>query len=349
MEPERKEAPPNVSPPASAAVVSAPPVPDPKPSSPWENYLTGKKRSPEKLLVTLAKDAITLPDEATRDRFVEALLAKSARMARFISLLQASRTTSNRTLRKIVGDFAEAAIRRLQLITIPEALDGTTFEQAISFWLAGIRKKALGVAELNQLYLLLHFGALREVLDADTAFDLATTVVSKSGKKVQRQEPGQSLQTSLDVLLCAVPTRPVLTSLVAHANLTKRQMTQFNSQIAEQAEEIARLGAEIVQLKVNITALQEQIAGLKGENKAAEQKVQQLERQIIEFRDGYQHKLDALRARIRGVLQGELTRWVETALDAVRAEPPFTQAVQERLEDALKLIQKEIQWLQPSA
>ena len=88
---------------------------------------------------------------------------------------------------------------------------------------------------------------------------------------------------------------------------------------------------------------------LKEEKTAAENKVTELEKQIVELRDGYQHKLDDLRGRIRGMLQGQLTRWLQTALDASRSDPPWTQAIQERLEDALRLIEKEIQWLQPSA
>ena len=349
MEPENIEEPAGTSLPEPTAVVSPPPGAEVEPVSPWENYLTGKKQSPEKFLATLVKSAITLPDDAIKHRFVETLLAKPERMARFVLLLQASQATSNGTLRKITGDFAEAAIHRLQLITLPEPLDGIAFKRAISSWLASIRKRQLGPPQLNQLYLLLHFGALREVLDTATAFYLVSAAVSKSGKKVQRGEREEPLQSSLQVLLSASPTRPVLTSLAAHAKVTERQMAQLNAQIAGQAEEIASLRTEVVQLKANIAGLEEHIANLKRKNEASEEKIQLLEREIVEIRDGYQHKLDALRARIRGVLQGQLTRWIETALDAARAEPPFTQAVQERLEDSLKLIQKEIQWLQPSA
>ncbi len=67
------------------------------------------------------------------------------------------------------------------------------------------------------------------------------------------------------------------------------------------------------------------------------------------MRASYQHKLDDVRGHIRGTLQGQLTRWLETSLDASRASPPRTEVIEERLEEALKLIEKELQWLQPSA
>src|SRR5688572_11489915 len=119
--------------PPLAPVVSAPPGVAPTPICPWENFLTGKKVAPENFLAKMAKGAITLPDDATRQRFVEALLAKPEHMARFISLLHAS-TASGDTLRRIVTDFAETTIRRLQLIPIPEPIDATAFGKSVSSW-----------------------------------------------------------------------------------------------------------------------------------------------------------------------------------------------------------------------
>jgi len=72
-------------------------------------------------------------------------------------------------------------------------------------------------------------------------------------------------------------------------------------------------------------------------------KKERLKKEIVEIQDGFQHKLNDLRGRVRGLLQGQLTRLLQTALDASRSEPPWTKAIQERLEDALKLIDKEIQ------
>ena len=67
-----------------------------------------------------------------------------------------------------------------------------------------------------------------------------------------------------------------------------------------------------------------------------------MDRQLIDLRDGHRYKMDELRGRIRGMLQGQLTRHIQTALDASRLDPPYTAAIQERLEDALRLIKKEL-------
>ena len=348
MEPEPKQPKLLSSTPPQVIVVNVAPPLSPTQVCPWENFLTGKKVLPETFLATMAKGAITLPDDATRQRFVEVLLAKPDHMTLFIPLLQAS-TASGDTLRKIIGDFAEAAIRRLQLITIPEPLDATAFGQSVSSWLTGIPKKPLAASDLNLLFLLLHFGSLRQVLDHDTAFGLVASAVSNSGnpsgKHARKPEP----QTPLDVLLAASPARPVLATLVAHAKTTDKGTAGLKHLIEQQVKEIAGLAAELARLEAKITELRNEISALKEQKDAAQQKIHEFEQQIVELHDGYSHKLDALRGRIRGVLQGELTRWIETALDAARSDPPFTKAIEERLEDALKLITKETKCLQPSA
>lgn len=348
MEPEPKQPKPLPSTPPQSAVVNVASTLSPAQVCPWENFLTGKKVSPEKFLATMAKGAITLPDDTTRLRFVEALLAKPERMTRFIPLLQAS-TASGDTLRRIIADFAEAAIRRLQLIALPEPLNATAFGQSVSSWLAGMPTKPLAPADLNLLFLLLHFGSLRQVLDHDTAFGLVASAVSKSGKPSRKHASKPEPQTPLDVLLAASPVRPVLATLIAHAKTTDKGTTELKHLIEQQIKEIAGLTAEVARLDSTITELRNELAALKEQKDAADQKIHELENQIVELHDGYRHKLDALRGRIRGVLQGELTRWIETALDAARSDPPFTKAIEERLDDALKLITKEIKWLQPSA
>ena len=73
--------------------------------------------------------------------------------------------------------------------------------------------------------------------------------------------------------------------------------------------------------------------------------IEKLKKEIVEIQDGFQHKLYDLRDRTRGLLQEELTRFIETALDALlHADPQFAKKIiQERLEDSLKLIKKAVE------
>ena len=321
--------------------------------SPWEQFLTGKKVPASRFLAKVeaarTKGGISLPDEETKIRFAEAIKAKPARIARLVGLLQACATCSD-TERQIVLEFAHSAIKRLGVVTFPEPLDATSFNAVVSSWLAGIRKKPIRPSELNLHFLFLQFGWHRQLLDETTAFTLVASAVSKPSRKPTKlAEATKPPQTAAEVLLAAMPTIPVLSSLLAHAEVLKAAVEERNGRIQSQAEEIARSATECAALNAAVSGLQSEIAILRHEKGAAETNIMDLEKRIVDLCDGYQHKLDDLRGRIRGVLQGQITRWLQTALDASRSDPPWTQAIQERLEDALKLIEKEIQCLQPSA
>jgi hypothetical protein len=320
-------------------------------ASPWEDYLVGKKVPADRFLAKLRKSDVTMPDDATRHCFAEALVAKpkSDRIGRLIALLQASAVSGN-TIRRSVVELAEAGIKRLGIVSFPEQLDANTFYDAVSSWLAGIRKKPLKQDDMNRLFLLLHFGWHRQLLDDETAFSLIASADAKPAtSRPQHAQPAKSAQTALEVLLAGASTAPLRSSALAYYKVYRSAMDKLHAQVQSQVAERGRLSAECASLNATITGLHTDIVTLQEEKAHAESRITELNQQIIDVRDGYQHKLDELRGRMRGTLQGQLTRWLQTALDASRSDPPWTQAIQERLEDALKLIEKEIQWLQPSA
>lgn len=321
-------------------------------ASPWESYLAGKKEPANRLLAKMeaarVKGGLLLPDESTRRRFADTLVAKPDGVARFVVLLQACRSSSD-TVRRVVLEFAEAGIKRLGVVAFPEALDPEGYCGAIEAWLVGLHKKPIKPAELNLLFLFLLYGWYRNLLCPDTAFNLAGLALADPAtahpQKALSTKPAPS---TLEVLLSSTPTLTVLEPLLEHSKATRNEASELRDQIKAQATEIARLTDEWGNLSAKITQLQEEVTSLKDEKIALKGKAQEMERRIVDLRDGYQHKLDQLRGRIRGMLQGQITRWLQTALDASRSDPPWTQAIQERLEDTLRLIDKETQWLQPS-
>lgn len=339
------------------------------PVSPWVSFLTGRNVSADRFLrdvedgvVSVLNEAtgkaekkkthvITIPDETTRTHLLDVLMAKPERIGRLVLLLQACRSSRD-TVRRIVAELAEAAIKRLGVIPFSETrdLDATAFRHAVSSWLAGVRKKPLKPAELNVLFLLLHFGWYRKLLDEDTAFHLVTSAVSNSSKpRPTKANLAKSAAAPIEALLAASPSGPVLSSLVAHHKASKMALEEVNAQLQSQAVELGRLNAECARLNGSVEAMHAEIAMLEEQKGCAETKIVELEKQVMDIHDGYQHKLNDLRGHVRGMLQGSLRRWLQTAFDASYSNPPWTKAIQERLEDALKLIEKEVQWLQPSA
>lgn len=339
------------------------------PVSPWVSFLTKKNvpadrflRDVEDGVVSVLNETtgktkrkkthvITTPDETTRKHFLDALMAKPERIGRFVQLLQASRSSGD-TIRRIVTELAEAAIKRLGIIPFSETfdLDASAFRHAISSWLAGVRKKPLRPAELNIFFLLLHLGRYRQLLDEDTAFHLVASAVSNSSNSLSSKATlAKSNPTPIEVLLATSPSAPALSALVAHHNASKIAIEEVSNQIQSKVADLDRLDAECNRLNDIIETLHFELKNLKEQKGCAETKIVELEKQILDIQDGYQHKLNDLRGHVRGMLQGQLTRWLQTAFDASQSDPPWTKAIQERLEDALNLIEKETQWLQPSA
>jgi hypothetical protein len=341
--------------PAVSTKLTSPPVSEKHPteiSSTWEKYLTGKKTPVDSLLSKVEADrvkyGITIPDEATKARFAEALVTNPERIARLLALLQACASCRD-SVRQIVMDLSEISIKRLGIISFPDPLNAVGFRIAISSWLGGIRKKPIKQNELNLLFLVLQFGLHRQFLDRDTVFNLVASAVSKPVKLHSKHTQNRKLpHTQLEVLL-STPSAPVLSALLSYAETSKEDTDDLKYQIQNQAADIARLTTECVNLNAAIADLNAEVTAFKDQNVTTKNMIAEAEKQIMEIRDGYQHKLDELRGRIRGMLQGQFTRWLQTALDASRSDPPWTQAIQERLEDSLKLIEKELQWLQPSA
>lgn len=339
----------------------------PSSASPWVAYFLGKNAPADRFLREMEEGVITIPDETTGkpkkvktrvisipddaaiNFIVEAISAKPNRISRLVLLLQKS-VTSVDTIRHIVLDLAEACIKHLGFVSFPDPSDSSSFYHAASKWLAGIRKRPLKPAQINILFLLLHYGCHRQLLDQDSAFRLVASAVSKSTKpKAKQPQPTKSTPIPIKILLTAQPAVPVLSSLIDQFEASRAMMKELNAQIQSQQAEIDRLKNECTALNATITRLQDEFIELRNQKVTAEDKIAELEKQIVDTHDGYQHKLNELRGRIRGTMQGQLSRWLQTALDASLSDPPWTVAIQERLEDALKLIEKEIIWLQPSA
>jgi hypothetical protein len=318
------------------------------PASPWEEYLTGKKTPAASFLAKMGKGVGTDPDEMTRDRFAEALVAKPERIDRLISLLHAP-VLSGLTIRRIVLELTEAGIRRLSSISFPEPLDAMTFSQAVLSWLNDIPEKPLKAAELHILFLLLHFGRQRQLLDQDTAFSLVDAALTKPSKSRPMQaQPGKRASSLMHVLLAIGPRESLLSSLIAYFDTSKAAADKQNTQVQSQVADIERLTAERASLNATITGLHAEIVTLKEQKTAVETQVTELERQMVNVHDGYKHQIYEMRERMRGILQGQLTRWLQTALEETQVESPWMKAIEERLVNTLKLIEKEIQWLQPS-
>jgi hypothetical protein len=324
-------------------------------TDPWLAFLTDEKASVKKFLGSIRKGAIRIPDATARDAFAQALFAgPPGRVKRLLALMRDSARASD-TISGIVYELAEAAIRRVSALRLPAGLnEDMAYQASVSAWVDDQPKRPLRPNELQILLLLIQFGLHRRYVDEDAAMALialAARPVSKRRKAslADQRDAVTSALHPIDVILAVPPVAKTLAALAAHGEAWQARLDGQERILRIRASEIEQLSGECVRKDDIISTLRETVAQLEMANGANAAKVADLERQILDLSDGWQHKVDDIRGRIRGTLSGQFTRCLQTALDAVRSDPPVTSVIQERLEDALKLLERELKWLQPSA
>lgn len=329
----------------------APPGGKPKPKAgaaarpSWDEYLTGKKVAAGAFLTRMAKGGIPVPTSDTLAGFAEAVRARPERVLRLATLVQAGAAHSE-TVRGIVLQLAQAGLSGLDLWPAED----DPVERAAWSWLRRAKKRPLPAAELGALYLLLQVGAQRGMVDQGSVQTLLEEALARPAKSRPRQAAGAPAPPPAVLPLLAVdPTAAVLTPVLRVHRAMAADADGLRAELRARTAEVDRLVAARTELSAAGEQARREIATLRAENAAAEAKIAELQAQLIDVHDGYRHKLREVRGRLRGVLGGELTRWLRTGLAASRATPPRIPVVEERLEDALTLIEKEIEWLQPSA
>lgn len=329
-----------------------PPIPSTRPvaavvDNPWQAYFGGESASATNLLEQVKARPTQPPDLAMRSHIAAEILKDLGKLQRLASLVQASKT-SNDTIRSIVMGIVDSTARAIIVPLPDEAADRGRFCEAVGDWVDGW-PRPVKPANLVVLSLLLKLGVYRQLLDHGAVVDLVD-VATRTSKKPKTTDKSASVAVKLplDVIVDATPTAPVLKALVAHSRAWAAYTRQLDDQLAVQEGQLQQMKKIAADQEARIRELQGDVARLRGQNDEAAQQVQKLQKDLVELGDGWQHRLDEVRGRIRGTLQGQVTRWLQTSLDAISSEPPFLKAAEERLQDALKVIKGEITWLQLS-
>lgn len=333
--------------------------------SPWVAYLTGKKVSAASFLRARAKDSVVVPvtkkgqstkrkalrphpiDSNVRSQFAETLAAKPERIERLIAILQASMSGSDEIRKKVV-DLAESGLRGLNVVAVPDSPEAAEFGKAISAWMVSLPNRPLRSVNLQILLLALHIGRYRQLLNHDEALSLLASAFSNPKRKPAVAPAVEPETTPFDVLLTVEPSEATLSYLTTYFQQSKAASDKANAAMQAQREQADYLRGENTDLRATVDRLREEVKALQERHVTATDTIAELERKNVRTRTSYQHEIDNTKDRIAGVLEGQLTRWLETSLQAVRTTPPRVEVIEERLEDTLALIEKELQWLQPS-
>jgi uncharacterized protein (UPF0335 family) len=152
----------------------------------------------------------------------------------------------------------------------------------------------------------------------------------------------------LAIILGSPLKRPAILPLLTLHSTWEKRTAAAAAQIRQLQATVARLEAEKAGLAAQLEQARAEITGFKADAGQKAQRIRELETEITDSRTAAQHRHDALKGRVRGFLEGELSRWLQNAAEAVNIEPPRVRVIQERLQSALAGIQKEAQWLQSS-
>ena len=329
----------------------------PEAMSPWVEYVTSRKGSPKAFLRKIGKGGrVTVPDLAAVRAFSEAVTERPERVARVLALLQAA-TTSTQATHDVVIELAQAAAaRELQLDRWPADASPASLGSVIEDWIRSRPKTPLAPRDLQFLHVLLLLAHTKHGLEQDEVFRLTRAAVTRPQKtpstKGAKKRPFATTderRLPANVLLGVTPGARTLSILVDFYEAVQQERNAQVGRISELVQSVEDLQRDLAEERATEAGLRDEIATLVADRAAALEQVAELEVRLSQMDDGYKHKLLEVRGRMRGILEGQLTRWLQTALQASQETPPWTHTIQERLEEALALIEKESKWLHPSA
>ena len=314
----------------------------------WEEFLLGKKTKAARFLDKMRKAPEPVPAGEARTQLVAETISKKDGIERLLDLVQSS-MGSVPSIRDAVLDLGAAGLEGAGVNLPPPHSNPHVYSHRVMMWLEGLRRP-LKARELQTLLLLLHIGVARYSLDRESAFELLERALSppKGKSRTQRASTTETRRVPEEILILADPAPRGLTTLLEYENAVSQQRRLLEIHVERQAAESSQLQQRLVEAEASLRDALEEIRRLRQEGERADSEVASLRQEIVDLHGGYKYKLYELRGRVRGVLGGQLTQWLRTALDASYASPPRTGAIQERLEDALSTIEKEMQWLRPS-
>ena len=319
----------------------------------WRALFVETRISPEHVLTELDKDAVFPVDEALCSDLVSRMAGGEGRVEeRLVVILQ--RCAGSKTV--VTEQILVVAERFLQQRNMPLCLAGFSRDDLsarIEDWLGTRKKKRLAQKEMHLLFASLLVGRRKDALSEEDATRLLRSVLADAGSKKKVKKPGDAPDISPAVL--AVPPGKasavafdVFVRMLEQMRGLEGELTKVQSQLDGVCAQNERLQGVVAERTAEIDGLKDTVGGLESDKAGLQEKVAGLEQDLVRFQDGLTHRIDQLRLKVRSVLEGPATRHLQNALEAIHADPPWIEAAEERIEDAMKVLRKEAECLRAS-
>jgi hypothetical protein len=314
----------------------------PPPASLPEYFAAAKISNPRVFLKSLCKGAVSIPSHDDLRAIVESPDIEKRVAPRVVGLLQ-NIDVASETIRNSLLDLAELLLRHLGHIRQDADPPSLSECRAIASRLLapGGRKPKKLQPDLFGCFLLLAYH--RNWLtppDAVALLDSAFTV--QRTKKSQVADNGRGPE---DIVLHTPLKKTQIAPLLAlnrswnsRHEANEKLLRESQSQISELTEKVSELTATTVDLKSRIESLEADL-------REKDTRISELRQQLDDLQTAWLHRHDEMKSRIRGFLEGELTRWLQNASEAADADPPYLPVIQQRLRSSLNGIQSQLQWL----
>ncbi len=338
--------------------------PTPGPSDEEPPVAPRKARKPRDPVTTLAaffekraiKSSTFLKDLRAADRWgfdagdVEAALESHAdrdkEFVKTVQLIAAALKERDRRYANGVVDFGERAIRR-RLADNPHAI-GTdldaarspqdTIDLTIRVLTPRLRESKRRTESMNLLLATLLCLSHRHELAGKTAIDSLVAALASDRPSRGRQ--------ARDAKLVWLGERPkelrhvvdLLAPSVLDANGLGAEVDRLRGSLEAERETRRRADEEVVRLSARLADLEEAVA-------SAQTEIKRLEESTRAAGVHADHDVKSARARVAGLLDGQLRDLVTTVDEALSVDPPRVEVAREKAEVLMRELERQVAWL----
>jgi hypothetical protein len=328
---------------------SAPPVeqgPEANPNddvgSIWHAYLSGKLAL-KGFKKAVSERGISIPTAGEIEALSELATGQPKVYSRLLALLDEFDRDSNRVLAE---GLVVSETLLLKAGVVRDGIPRSSHD--VDRWLQTIPRRPLKATNLSLLQLAIRLGTEAGWLNEADAFDLAGASVTRPLKKPKRSDALRRGSRPIDALIAAGSSVPALKAASICFRAIHERTRIGENALYESERARTELLARVAALEVDISRVNDERRNLERETAELTKRLDDLKSETANTADGYRHKIQALQTHVRGTLNNDLRRLLDAAKDAAAFDPPWVQAVVERLEDMDSLIMKEIEWLQRS-
>ena len=307
-------------------------------------FFTGRAVSGSAFVGRLRQSVLRIPPEKELAAVAEAVVSRKGGFSRLLSLLQAVGQQPDSVHDSILR-LAEFALRQTALSPV-SGIRGADYVKIGLDWLSGLPKKRLPASQRDFYVTFVLWGWRKRALGEERVSELlrAAFLPQARRKSAQSEEPTRP-QNPVEVLLCISNSRGSMKGIMSLMSVWEGRAQEAQEIIARSNEAKSAAESKRDELAHSLVLRKSEVARLQDRQADLMARLQGMESQNVDLETKFQHRIDEVRGRLRGILEGSLSRGLENAYEASIAEPPRTKVIRERLEMAIAAIRREAEWL----